>query len=600
MMDRLQTGYYCPVCHRTFSNQRDNCPMDGTPLQPLPGELPQQGHASEVNQRYVLLRPLGTGGMGVIYKAHDIWTGSPVAVKLLKPGLTANDLSVRRFFIEARAVKRLNHPNIVQVLDYGVSQEGYLFIAMELLSGRALGELIDQDGPMDPALALRITRSVAAALEHAHSRGVVHRDLKPDNVMVLDVSGEMVTKVLDFGVAAVLDTGHRGSLYKGEVIGTPAYMSPEQAKGKSVDGRSDIYALGILLYECLTGKVPFYDRDPFTTMRMHIEAPVPPLGTIQAPYWLTQSLDALIGRMLAKDRDERPRDAGLVKHSLSHLLARYEAETGAWDPERLLRALHGEEDSTDLHNAVTLVLPDQKPEAAPANGDIDQDAKTRVVGISEDAPTMILQQPDGMAGEHMRTVDGAWTFSVPSQDKGLPEGVQTLLLSLVHVVFEFDAGERAMLGTRELFRPELDAFERLVMSKGGLVCFDSGDVIRIVFGVLEGKDSPPRIAIDSANDMVNRIRRFNHGTGRAMRVKLGIATGRVPKVSFSFNDPNESLRGSRIDIAARLANMAEPFDMIVDNTTRVLAKGPFTFDKIGRIRVRGMEVFDRIYRLRVA
>jgi len=597
-MDRLQTGYYCPVCHRTFSVQRDNCPMDGAKVVPLPDTLPQKGHATEINQRYVLLKPLGTGGMGVIYKAHDIWTGSPVALKLLKPGLTANDLSVRRFFIEARAVKRLNHPNIVQILDYGVSQEGYLFITMELLSGRSLGELLDQDGPMNPSLALRITQSVAAALEHAHSRGVVHRDLKPDNVMVLDASGELVTKVLDFGVAALLDSRHRGSLYKGEVIGTPAYMSPEQARGRPVDGRSDLYALGVLLYECLTGKVPFYNSDPFKTMKMHINDPVPSLGSIEAPYWLSQSLDALVGRMLEKDRENRPRDAGLVKHSLSRFRARYEAEEGKWDPARLLRALRGEEESTDLHSAVTLVLPQNKPVVNQQRPAVDPMSETRVV--EESGATMVVDRP-AVNAEGLRTVDGAWTVAVPSsKDHGLPEGVETLLLSLVHVDFEFEAGERSMLGTRELFRPELDAFERLVMSRGGLVCFDSGDVIRIVFGVLDGKDTGPRTAINSAEDLLDRIKRFTRGTGKAMRARLGVSTGRVPRVSFSFNDPDESLRGSRIDVAARLALMAEPFGMIVDESTRVLSRGAFTFETLGRIRVRGTDVFDRIYRLRVA
>ena len=572
--------------------------MDGAKVVPLPDTLPQKGHATEINQRYVLLKPLGTGGMGVIYKAHDIWTGSPVALKLLKPGLTANDLSVRRFFIEARAVKRLNHPNIVQILDYGVSQEGYLFITMELLSGRSLGELLDQDGPMNPSLALRITQSVAAALEHAHSRGVVHRDLKPDNVMVLDASGELVTKVLDFGVAALLDSRHRGSLYKGEVIGTPAYMSPEQARGRPVDGRSDLYALGVLLYECLTGKVPFYNSDPFKTMKMHINDPVPSLGSIEAPYWLSQSLDALVGRMLEKDRENRPRDAGLVKHSLSRFRARYEAEEGKWDPARLLRALRGEEESTDLHSAVTLVLPQNKPVVNQQRPAVDPMSETRVV--EESGATMVVDRP-AVNAEGLRTVDGAWTVAVPSsKDHGLPEGVETLLLSLVHVDFEFEAGERSMLGTRELFRPELDAFERLVMSRGGLVCFDSGDVIRIVFGVLDGKDTGPRTAINSAEDLLDRIKRFTRGTGKAMRARLGVSTGRVPRVSFSFNDPDESLRGSRIDVAARLALMAEPFGMIVDESTRVLSRGAFTFETLGRIRVRGTDVFDRIYRLRVA
>lgn len=599
-MDRLQTGYYCPDCHRTFAVQRDNCPMDGAKLDLLPDILPQKGHASEINQRYALLRPLGTGGMGVIYKAHDIWTGSPVALKLLKPGLTANDLSVRRFFIEARAVKRLNHPNIVQVLDYGVSQEGYLFITMELLSGRSLGDLLDHDGPMDTSLALRVTQSVAAALEHAHSRGVVHRDLKPDNVMVLDASGELVTKVLDFGVAALLDSRNRGSLYKGEVIGTPAYMSPEQARGKTVDGRSDLYALGVLLYECLTGKVPFYNADPFRTMKMHINDPVPSLGSIQAPYWLSQSLDAMVGRLLAKDREDRPRDAGLVKHSLSRFRARYEAEEGKWDPGRLLRALRGEEESDDLHSAVTLVLPKNEPIMSQKQAGGDPMSETRVVDPDHDSATMVLEQAQTDV-TRMRTVDGAWTVSVPpANDHGLPKGVQTLLLSLVHVDFEFEAGERAMLGTRELFRPELDAFERLVMSMGGLVCFDSGDVIRIVFGVLEGKEPGPKTAINAAEDLLDRIRRFTRGTGKAMRVRLGISTGRVPKVSFSFNDPDESLRGSRIDVAARLAIMAEPFGMVVDESTRVMSRGAFTFETLGRIRVRGADVFDRIYRLRVA
>jgi hypothetical protein len=447
-------------------------------------------------------------------------------------------------------------------------------------------------------MAMKVAHSVAAALEHAHSRGIVHRDLKPDNVMVLDVSGEVVVKVLDFGVAAVLDSRHRGALYKGEVIGTPAYLSPEQAEGRTVDGRSDLYALGVLLYECLNGRVPFYDSDPFKTMKMHIHDPIPPLGTIDAPYWLAQSIEALLGRLLAKDRAGRPRDAGLVKHTLSRLLGRYEAEAGKWDEDKVLAVLGGQQEAVDLHNAVTLVLPDKGPKSD--NQALPDDAMTRVEDFAGQGPTMVLEHAQVQEAEQLRTVDGAWTVAAPEAGRGMLEGVQTLLLSLVHVLFEFEAGERSMLGTRELFRPELDAFERVVMSRGGLVCFDSGDVIRIVFGVLDGKAPGPRTALESAEELLVRIRRFTRGTGRAMRARIGIATGRVPKVSFSFNDPDESLRGSRIDVAARLAGMAEPFGMIVDETTKMLSKGPFTFERLGRIRVRGVDSFDRIYRLKAA
>jgi len=258
-----------------------------------------------LSERYCLDDELGHGGMGTVYRAHDILLDRDVAVKLVsREGLGSEGRS--RLLNEARAAARLNHPNIVAVYDVGES-EGRPFIVMELVEGRSLHEL----RPRDLAQILPIVRQVAEALEHAHTHGIVHRDLKPENVMVAPAEGGG-TKLLDLGLAR--SPASRVSV-EGAVVGTAFYLAPEQALGQEVDGRADLYALGVMLYELVTGRLPFLGDDLLAIISQHLHAsPVPP-GAFRPG--LPAELEAVILRLMAKEPDERPASAAEVARELA-------------------------------------------------------------------------------------------------------------------------------------------------------------------------------------------------------------------------------------------------------------------------------------------
>src|SRR5215218_10941097 len=203
-----------------------------------------------VDGRYRIIRRLGSGGMADVYSAEDTQLGREVALKVLYRRLAEDDEFVERFRREASAAAGLQHPNVVQVFDRG-EWDGTYYIAMEFLPGRSLKEAVRDDGPLDPDAAVEITLGVLKALRFAHRRGIVHRDIKPHNVM-LDAEGRV--KVTDFGIARA---GASDMTETGSIMGTAQYLSPEQAQGHPVDARADLYSIGVVLYELLTGRVPF-------------------------------------------------------------------------------------------------------------------------------------------------------------------------------------------------------------------------------------------------------------------------------------------------------------------------------------------------------
>jgi serine/threonine-protein kinase len=279
-----------------------------------------------LKERYRVEALIGEGGMGQVYRVEHLPSGRPLALKLLAAStLDGQDLT-RRFQLEARAASALDHPHIVEVLDLGALPSGVLYLVMELVAGTSLARLIT-GRELGPRRALVITRQLLLALEHAHEQGMVHRDLKPENVMVMRV-GEPGSeydhaKILDFGLVKLIgdaaeELGGGGVLTQtGIVFGTPAYMAPEQALGRPIDGRADLYALGVMLFEMLTGAAPFTSDDPGALMRMHIALPVPALATAcPGAAWLTPEMEALVGRALAKEPGERFSGAGAMLAAL--------------------------------------------------------------------------------------------------------------------------------------------------------------------------------------------------------------------------------------------------------------------------------------------
>jgi eukaryotic-like serine/threonine-protein kinase len=295
----------CPRCGTHYEHERF-CPEDGVPTQEqaAPAGNPADPLLGRVfDGRYRVEARIGEGGMGVVYRATHIALNKTIAVKVLRAEMTRDADAVQRFAQEAQAASSIGHENIVDISDFGRLPDGNAYFVMEYLNGRALSDLIKLGGALPVVDALSILKQVAGALGAAHQRGIVHRDLKPDNIHVLK-RGELdnFVKVLDFGIAKV---GSNNKLTRtGTVFGTPHYMSPEQAAGQSVDARTDIYALGVIMYEMFAGHVPF-DADTFmAVLTKHMFEKPAPLQSPQAGRYLG-ALERITMRALEKKPDQR-------------------------------------------------------------------------------------------------------------------------------------------------------------------------------------------------------------------------------------------------------------------------------------------------------
>ncbi|MBX3157286.1 MAG: serine/threonine protein kinase [Deltaproteobacteria bacterium] len=269
--------------------------------------------------KYRLIAPIGRGGMGGVWQVEDD-AGRDFALKSPAMGFEHDAELNRRFAREANALRLLDHPNLVAAVDVFV-EAGRLFLVMERVTGRTLGKAM-ATGAFAPRSALVLGRQIVEGLGHAHAHGFVHRDLKPDNIMLIDMGGWERAKVIDFGLVKLLGDAEAalggGKLTRtGTVSGTPAYMAPEQALGRIVDARADLYAVGVMLFELLTSRLPFTHADPAMLMRMHIKAPPPRLDTLAGTQaWCTPPLISLIDTALAKDPARRFPSAAAMRAAL--------------------------------------------------------------------------------------------------------------------------------------------------------------------------------------------------------------------------------------------------------------------------------------------
>jgi tRNA A-37 threonylcarbamoyl transferase component Bud32 len=309
----------CTKCDGNVDEGALFCPHCG---EPVPYNEPDVDPfiGRTVSQRYKVVQRIARGGMGEVYLARHNDLNQRVAVKFLHRRFADDEAFVTRFFNEARSACRVDHPNAVTIYDFGRLEDGTVYIVMEFVDGVPLKDMIQRDGRVEPALALTVAREVAEVLSAAHAQSIIHRDVKPDNIMVRDhAKGRVTVKMLDFGIAKILDDEMGSSLTQtGVTFGTPEYMSPEQASGRDVDARSDIYALGLVIYAMLVGKPPFQGQNKLALLQRHIrEVPTP--VNVAAGLDLPPVLVALVEEMVEKDPKKRPKSMDEVASRLESI-----------------------------------------------------------------------------------------------------------------------------------------------------------------------------------------------------------------------------------------------------------------------------------------
>ena len=266
-----------------------------------------------VANKYRVQEMIGEGGMGKVYRAHQTMLDKPVVLKVLRKTLLSDERTVARFGREAKAASRLNHPNSISILDFGHLDDGALYIAMEYVQGKDLHQILSREWPLPEARVVRIVSQVLSALADAHGAGVIHRDLKPENIMVEQRRNDPdFVKVLDFGIAKIQDqAGDEGPALTraGFVCGTPEYMSPEQARGSSLDHRSDLYAVGVILYQLMTGLLPFESDSAVGFATKHLTEEPPPPSRRRPEARISPGMERLILKALSKDPNDRPQSA---------------------------------------------------------------------------------------------------------------------------------------------------------------------------------------------------------------------------------------------------------------------------------------------------
>lgn len=284
----------------------------------LPASSLEPGHV--IGERYRVLAELGSGGMGTVYKVEHTLMAKEMALKLLRPELGAVPQIAERFEREARSASRLDDVHIVRVTDFGRAPDGAPYLVMELLEGEPLSARIAR-GDLSPVEALEILDQILAALEHAHHHGVIHRDLKPDNIMLVPKDGRTIVKILDFGLAKLTADreGTPNLTQTGMIFGTPRYMAPEQAAGEPIDARTDLYAVGVLAYELLSGKTPFDAPTAVEILSAHLTQAPPPLVLPGAPADLEARLSTVVLRALEKHKRDRFQSAAELREALSVL-----------------------------------------------------------------------------------------------------------------------------------------------------------------------------------------------------------------------------------------------------------------------------------------
>jgi serine/threonine-protein kinase len=386
----------CRKCRTLYPNDATECVEHGAELAPIE-ELPEEDPPLEPGTmvgEYQVERKLGSGTFGDVYAGEQPLIGKHVAIKVLHRKFASNSGVVARFVAEARAVNRIRHQNIIDIFSFGLHGEQQPYFVMERLDGMTLGELLDHEKRLAVADAVPILRGIAAGLDAAHEAGITHRDLKPDNIfLVKQKEGGWFPKLLDFGVAKLVSDDMAHKTATGAAIGTPIYMAPEQCRGKPVDHRADIYALGVVIHEVLTGRRLFQADSAMEVLFKHVSEPPEAMSLVNPE--LPKELDAPVLSMLAKSPNARPGSAGeavaaLIERAAAIGIVDGGAATPASDPSSFERALAKRDAATvaDTHAPAAETSSPVVITVAPSEGDAAS-ARTVLAASSAASGTLV-------------------------------------------------------------------------------------------------------------------------------------------------------------------------------------------------------------------
>lgn len=294
----------CPTCGTEYPANERFCPRDGTALRSQSGSADLVG--SIIAERYHVMKKLGEGGMGQVYLAEHVKMGRKSAVKVMNPGMVNDADAISRFNREAANASRINHPNVAGIYDFGETSDGLIYLAMEFIEGQSLTSIVEDNGALHPERAAEIVRQTGEGLQVAHDMGIVHRDLKPDNIMIAKGrSGSDLVKVVDFGIAKAAGAENQKVTKTGLVVGTPEYMSPEQLAGDKLDGRSDIYSLGLVAFNVFTGKLPFQADSAQESMIMRLTDEPKTLADVKPDVAWPADVQRVMRKALERRREDR-------------------------------------------------------------------------------------------------------------------------------------------------------------------------------------------------------------------------------------------------------------------------------------------------------
>jgi serine/threonine-protein kinase len=364
---------YCPQCFKRFPETETRCPEDDTRLvavadDDLVGAL--------IDDRYRIQDCIGKGGMGVVYRAKQTMIGRIVALKVLRKDVIQDESSVKRFMTEAKAMGDLKSAHTMTLHDFGVTSDGLLYYTMDFLDGRPLSKIVEQDGPMSIERTVDLMLQACDSLEEAHDHGILHRDIKPDNMFVTQRRGKEHVTVLDFGIAKLAgDVGADKITKTGMICGTPAYLSPEQVLYAKASPASDLYSLGIVFYECICGMAPFQDATPIGLLMKHVNEAVRPVSELNPKVTVPAAVDRFLVRALAKNPDQR--FASIAEFRAAMLEA-----CGSNTPSQLRVPVPAMATMDGGHRALNTTVPQSTPQGPPSGAPLADlaVAPERVVG----------------------------------------------------------------------------------------------------------------------------------------------------------------------------------------------------------------------------